>query len=815
MCSLNKFLSFIICFNLIFSFITLGEKPKNSPKEPPKKNISFEEFDQIMSNSEFSKAWEKFRDVLKYGRSESIFNQPMDDLDINDEKYEAMFSDNEENTNECLLSKEETIDIIKNKIGMNDNDPSDEARFIFGKCNPIILIPGMLSTKLQVQINCKNIYNHEIDLFKKIRFYCGEMVCGDENDELEEHNLFISGLGSFQLTIIGDMNKYSACTGFFLTFFNSKKACSPYDEDKDDYTCNYSENIKVVYYGAITDSKSYRKCGLNAVQNVIMVPEPFEKEVNRDMLRSYGPLIDRLEKQGYKPGFSLAAIPNDYRQFLANNKFTINAFRYQVEKLYENTGKKVVLIGHSHGTITFYNSLVRKENKDILPKIKKFIAVGPPFAGSAELIDIYFKNENRYQTSIPIGGAELNAGFDEFGFGFIINKLPTAIELRPLPIIGNLFTKPGYEIFADAIKERFFLEKKCGHTKCDDYIINKYSHKFNALFKDYFPLLTDDDCKFESDLKETDKVFNRKCLMEMRNVFDCPMAIEETRDKDGKLPNDFDSYCGRNEPNLFYQKDCDDSDKQCLDQTYWKHVLYPFKESNEKLQWFKSKWTEKKYNEKFGDVDSSFYEQEEKYLASPKNQIDYYEKISLTKDMPTPTVDVDIVYSTYNPSYSAFIFDKNDWSKDFIAQLKGGDGIVPNWSPLIPGLKWIFDTKKYNLPIKIKLVEFCSRLGKNSKYSFDPKRNDQKFIALSCKCIDENNMYSSSNCGHAVMISDPAFYSYVDSVINDPNIENEITFNKIDAYTRFNKTFDYEEQCDDDYLNILEASFENETFYDQ
>ena len=76
-------------------------------------------------------------------------------------------------------------------------------------------------------------------------------------------------------------------------------------------------------------------------------------------------------------------------------------------------------------------------------------------------------------------------------------------------------------------------------------------------------------------------------------------------------------------------------------------------------------------------------------------------------------------------------------------------------------------------------------------------------------------MYSTSNCGHAVMISDPAFYSYVDSVINDPNIENEITFNKIDAYTRFNKTFDYEEQCDDDYLNILEASFENETFYDQ
>ena len=815
MCSLYKFLNFIICFNLIFSFITLGEKSHSSLKEPPKQDLTFEEFDQIMSNSEFSKAWEKFRDVLKYGGSESIFNQPIEDINIKDEKHETIFSDNDDKTNECLLSKEETTNIIKKTTGIEDTDPSDEVRFIFGKCNPIILIPGMLSTKLQLKINCKNIYEHEIDIFKKIRFYCGEMVCPDEKDELEEHNLFISGFGSFQLTMINDINKYSACVGYFLTFFNSKKACSSYDEEKDDYICNYSENIKVVYYGATSDMQYSGKCGLNAVQNVVMVPLGFEAEVNRDMLRSYGPLIERLEKKGYKPGFSLAAIPNDYRQFLSYSKFTLNAFRYQVERLYENTGKKVVLIGHSHGTITFYNSLVRKENKDLLNKIKKFIAVGPPFAGSAQLVDIYFKNENRYQTSIQLGGETINAGFDEFGFGFIINKLPTAFELRPLPIIGDLFTKPGYEIFADAIKERFFLEKKCGHTKCDDYIINKYSHKFNALFKDYFPLLTDDDCKFESDLKESNEIFNRKCLMEMRNVFDCPMAIEETRDKDGKLPDDFDSYCGRNEPNLFYQKSCDNTDKQCLDQVYSDHVLYPFQESNEKLQWFKNRWKDEKYNEIFGDVDSSFYEPEEKYKATPKKQLDLYEEISITKDMPTPTVDVDIVYSTYNPSYSAFIFDKNDWSKNFISQVKGGDGVVPNWSPLIPGLKWIYDIKKNKLTNKVRLVEFCSRLGKNSKYSFDPTKSDQKFIALSCKCIEEDNMYHSTNCGHAIMISDPAFYSYVDSVINDPNMENEITYLKIDAFNRFNKTIDYEQECNIDYLDILEKSMENETFYEK
>ena len=100
--------------------------------------------------------------------------------------------------------------------------------------------------------------------------------------------------------------------------------------------------------------------------------DAMDERVNQGMLRSFGPFIEHLEKKGYKPGFSLAGIPNDYRQFISLNNFTMTAFRYQVNKLYENTGKKVVLIGHSHGTVTFYNNLVYKKNKDIIPKIKKF-----------------------------------------------------------------------------------------------------------------------------------------------------------------------------------------------------------------------------------------------------------------------------------------------------------------------------------------------------------------------------------------------------------------------------------------------------------
>ena len=60
--------------------------------------------------------------------------------------------------------------------------------------------------------------------------------------------------------------------------------------------------------------------------------------------------------------------------------------------------------------------------------------------------------------------------------------------------------------------------------------------------------------------------------------------------------------------------------------------------------------------------------------------------------------------------------------------IKGGDWEVPNWSPIISGLKWIYDIKKSNLKNKVRLIEFCSRLRKYSEYVFDPNK-DQKFAS--------------------------------------------------------------------------------------
>ena len=807
--------------------ISFDKKKPKQENDSLKIMTTFEELDQIMSQSEFKKVWEKVRLNIKNGemvpelenefrkiRPEEIIEE---EEDIFKEDNDNFIDDNDDDdvilgasSESCLLSKEKTTEILEREYNIIDNNPTEEIRFIVGKCHPVVLIPGMLATKLQVRINCEQLYEEEKDIFKKIRFYCGEDICSDpKNNPYEEHDLLMSAIGSFQLLVLGDTNKYSACLGYFLTFFNNKDACSPYEEEGDDkYVCNYSKNIKIGYYGSINKSKDDGKCGLNAIQNLIMISqiEFFEEKANIGATKYYKNLIQKLQQKGYKPGFSLGGVPNDYRKFIANNVFTTNAIRYQIEELYKNTGKTVIVISHSYGANTMYSNLIKEENKDLLPKIKKFVAVGPPFAGSTELVKRFFSGQSVYKMSFVYMGFSIDANFDEFGWGMIINKLPTAVELRPSPMVGTLLNSPEYKEFGDAIKERLFLEKECGHRKCDEDFIKKYSIKFDSLFKDYFPSLTEPICKFENIIAKNTQYFNRKCISEMYNIAECPIIIEEKKDASGNLPNDFEKYCGKNGyDNVYYQQECNNNNgRKCLDETYNTKIFYPFKES-EKTSFFIDNWAKNFYDKLYGGIDGiNEFPSRYQYESFPRKQIEYHNKISLTKSMKTPEVDIDIVYSSYNPTVAAFIYNEDDYSTGSNEYYSGGDGAVSNWSPIITGLKWIYDTKKNNLKNNIRLIEFCSRLGKNTKYAYDAKK-EQKFAALSCSCINNNNNYINSvSCSHGMMIADPHFLNYILTVINDPKEENIFTEEKKMAIESFDSNTNYENKCNEKLLELFD-----------
>ena len=189
MIAIKKIIIFITFLNLYFCLINIDKKEDDSQKTSlPKKHLTFDEFDKIMLNSEYGKAWENFKETRK---PEPILDEPFDIVYSNNQLKDKILTEDNNDTDSCLLSKEKTIEILKGiDKNYNDNNPSDEIRFIFGNCNPIILIPGMLSTKLQIKVKCKNLLNKEVDIFKKMRFYCGEYICPIEDSEEEEYNFF-------------------------------------------------------------------------------------------------------------------------------------------------------------------------------------------------------------------------------------------------------------------------------------------------------------------------------------------------------------------------------------------------------------------------------------------------------------------------------------------------------------------------------------------------------------------------------------------------------------------------------------------------
>ena len=148
------------------------------------------------------------------------------------------------NSDECLVPKDEAIEILERDYGIITSDPSDNLRFIVGKCNPVILIPGIYGTKMKLEINCKGISENERDTtLKEIRVFCGDTICKDEDDEHEEHAVFVALFDkSFTIvSLLGD-DKYSSCLGYFMNYFQNEKEC-PIIDGKS--ICNYSPYIKL------------------------------------------------------------------------------------------------------------------------------------------------------------------------------------------------------------------------------------------------------------------------------------------------------------------------------------------------------------------------------------------------------------------------------------------------------------------------------------------------------------------------------------------------------------------------------------------
>ena len=683
----------------------------------------------------------------------------------------------------CLPSDEETIKILNEKydIHIQKEEVTKNLRFIVGNCNPVVLIPGIFSVKLMTQIDCKGLYKNETNNYEKLKFYCLSEICknaDDDDDKPEEWRLFLKLTGPFGfLKSSNDANLYSACFSYFMTIFNEDECPSRKD------ICTKSDYIKVVFFGGTNYTLSKSKCGTEASRDVLLTNDFISNLIGKSKV--YGDIIDQLIYSGYDFGFSLGGIPNDFRKFVATNTFATDVFRFLVESFYNNTGKPVILIAHSFGNLIALHNLVSEKNKDLLPKIKKFISIGPPFAGSTKLLDGYLhglKDFNQIKDS---------AYFFPFGQSLLFKSVPTVTELRPLPIFSKLIKDPEYTEFFEAINERINLEKEYHNGKYNYDIIDKSSEKFDEIFSSYFPSLKNEYCKEKTFINNKLQV---KCLSNIFNIFDCPMivALENIKNK-----KDIEYYCNKTDEDLYYINEIGENRKSIEELLTKGKYTYGLPEMDKLLKKYNDNIQKYKINKELSIND---FESEKDFREENLLQISHYKNISLIQDLPIPPVDTDIIYTSAIDTMSGEYINKNNFSEEGENIISGGDGTVSTWSSLLVGLKWIYDKKKKNLNQTIRLVEYCSRLNKDF-----PLENTSNFIALGCKCLNSSNVYKKDfeNCNHQKMLLDSNLLSFLQKTISK---ESNITNERIIAAKAVSGNKDYQKICDEQ-LYIFSKSF--------
>ena len=699
---------------------------------------------------------------------------------------------------------------------------------------------GDWGTKLQVKINCKDLMAYEWSLYEKIKVFCGKNVCSggdkndpdvtydfwlnamkkgfslwrlkkDENNNLseEEEQLSEEEIKYENLKITWDRNnRYGACLGFFLTIFNNKDECPVINETKEGDTeekitriCGHSQNIQISYGGGFINKDTNSSCGVSAVENVLY------SFVNSEKANVFKHMTDYLVLQGYEKGFSLAAIPNDFRKFINTNTFVHDALKYHVDRMYELTGKPVIIIAHSFGNLVTLDALTKEAiNGNFTKKIKKWISLAAPFAGANKAIDYFLNGMEDFNKKLSWWKGYL--WFERFGQKIMLKAIPTIYELKPFSIFSELFESDKYKEFAEAIRERILLEKNCRDYDCKMEDIEQNSTLFNKYFKDYFPSLTLDRCKYESSVGGNQTALNKKCMLELFNIVDCPGAVKITPNNFESTVYNIDDYCKKEGNNIYYSIDCDKKDnKNCLDDLLTE-VPYFYDKYTEERKYLMDRFNDD-YSKRFGKIiDENYFESQETIIKTIKEMTKHQKEISIIKDLPIPPVDIDLVFATFNPTLAAEFIDKdlNMLPKDQGGPVfKGGDGTVPSWSPILTGLKWIYEKETENLTQNIRLVNYCSRLGE-VETNLPPN-----FLALQCQCLNSpQNVYLNNldDCAHQGMLNDDYLMLYIKHIMYESNETifegyNETQVKAVKNYDKKKTDYDFVGECNHKLASLI------------
>lgn len=293
--------------------------------------------------------------------------------------------------NECLNGK--------SPKALNKKEMLKE--FAKGPCSPFILIPGVLSTKLIVEIDCPVLKNENFEIFSA----CGWTDCTKTKMEFwksvpkSEYQMWIPS--------------YTSPMDIFSFSVKSSQCWAKLIHQNIDFTKKIEEavqpikGIKINVYGSTPETHKNFQCGDESISNIL------DAYLQIPATRTFGPLINTLRRMGYVAGLTYQSMPYNFNKPLQSNEMS-HAFGDNLERLNTLTNKKVTIISHSFGGLITHYQLNKLDSSYKQKVVKQWIAMATPFLGGTKAFKLTLSGSDNLMYMHNYFGLEFKAAIEGF-----------------------------------------------------------------------------------------------------------------------------------------------------------------------------------------------------------------------------------------------------------------------------------------------------------------------------------------------------------------------------------------------------------------
>ena len=208
--------------------------------------------------------------------------------------------------------------------------------------------------------------------------------------------------------------------------------------------------LKSTWIGNDPLTEDIAQCGANAIRDINGYVSILSIMGSQCALKDFGRLIDMLQVMGYEPGITMQPLPYDFRYGVWASP-TPKLFPQIINNLYYTSGKKVVVVGHSLGTVHTLNNLaftLTKEEKDKM--VRHYIPITPPWFGTVSAIRNLIYGDPSYFSK-----GFVNTGINRYAQMKFTSTAGSTYDL----FLRDAFSKYRHESWMQEILQRVDYEK--------------------------------------------------------------------------------------------------------------------------------------------------------------------------------------------------------------------------------------------------------------------------------------------------------------------------------------------------------------------